>query len=216
MERVTFKAEKREISTRGRNSQLRESGLIPAVLYGHDVEGSKPIMLNEKAIVKLSRKGLKHLLFDLEFAGEHHTALVRDFDVDTITRRLLHVDFFSIDVNKPVEVDIPIRLTGTSQGTKEGGRLEQRLYRINVKGLAENIPDEITIDVTEAEIGDLIHVDELEERPGITVITPDQVTVFVVRAPRIAKVEAVEGEEGEGEEGAVESTEGESTPASTE
>jgi len=214
MERVTFKAEKRDVSTRGRNSQLRESGLIPAVLYGHDIEGSKPIMLDEKAIVKLSRKGLKHLLFDLEFAGEHHTALVRDFDVDTITRRLLHVDFYSIDVNKPVEVDIPVSLTGISQGTKEGGRLEQRLYRINVKGLAENIPDEIVIDVTEAQIGDLIHVGELDDRPGITVATPDQVTIFVVRAPRAAKVEAEEGKEIEGEEGEA-TPEGESaTPAS--
>jgi large subunit ribosomal protein L25 len=206
MERVSFKAEKRDTSTRGRNSQLRATGMIPAILYGHNVDGSKPIKLNEKTIVKLSRKGLKHLLFDLEFAGEQHTALVRDFQVDIITRRLMHVDFYSIDTAKPIDVDIPIIFEGVAKGTKEGGRVEQRLYRVNVKGLAEDIPDSVVIDITEADIGDLIHVRELEERPGVTFTTPEQVTVFVVRAPRKIE-EVVEDEEGEGEEGA----EGEST-----
>lgn len=205
MERVTFKAEKRDTSTKGRNSQLRASGLIPAILYGHNIDGSKAIMLNEKEIVKLSRKGLKHLLFDLEFGGEHHTALVRDFQVDVITRRLLHVDFYSIDISKEVEVNLPVRLEGIAKGTKEGGRLEQRLYRIDVKGLAENIPDEITIDVTAADIGDLIHVAKLDKRPGIKFVTPEQVTIFVVRAPRKARETVEEG--GEGVEGAEEGAE---------
>ncbi|HOO97760.1 MAG TPA: 50S ribosomal protein L25 [Caldisericia bacterium] len=210
MERVTFTAEARDTSTKGRNSQLRASGMVPAVLYGMNVDGAISIKLNEKDIVKMSRKGLRTLLFDLEFAGQHHAALVKDYMVDDITRKLLHVDFLAINPSEPIEVDLPIHLNGIAAGTKVGGRLEQRLFNIRVKGLAEDIPSSVDVDVTAAEIGELVHVRDLDERPGIVFETPGQVTIFVVRAPRRveetttaeggAAAEGGEGAEGEGAE----------------
>ncbi len=188
MQRVSLTAQNRG-DTKGHNGQLRAKGIIPAVIYGVGLKGSKTIQIPEKEFVLLSRKGLPTLLFDLDIEGEHRTALVKDHQKHIITKKIRHVDFYAVDLGQPIEVEIPVKLVGDAKGVKIGGRLEQRLYTIKVKALPEAIPHELTIDVTDFELGSHIHVKDLAKDGKIEFTTTGEATVLTIRTPRAATEE---------------------------
>lgn len=183
MQRVSLTAENRG-DTKGHNGPLRVKGLIPAVIYGIGIKGSRTIQIPEKDFVLLSRKGLPTLLFDLDIEGEHKTALVKDYQKHIITKKVHHVDFYAVDLNQPIEVEIPVKLVGDAKGVKIGGRLEQYLYTIKVKALPEIIPHELTIDITNYDLGSHIHVKDITPPKKIEFSTSPESTVLTIRTPR--------------------------------
>jgi len=204
---------------KGANHRLRQSGYAPAILYG---QKSEPVALSMDA--KVLTKALLRLhghnaVISLDIEGEKgkkkHHVLIKDIQTDPITDSVLHVDFFEIDLDKEIILDVPVSYTGTAKGVDLGGILNIMAHTIKIKGMPLAIPDEIPVDVTPLELtshgitcGDLAIPENvsLEEEP-------DKVCVSVV-APKAAEEEVAE--EVAAEEGMEEAAETEEPTAVTE
>lgn len=197
MERLQLKAQIRKSVGKGTARKVRAKGLIPAIFYG---AGLEPLPLSvdhhdfEKAI---SKTGSTNVLFDLEIEGNKAVAvMVRDYQADVLDRHLLHVDFQKIDLKKKVKVEVPIHLVGKAPGVKEGGILEHIRRHLEVICLPTAIPEAIDVDVSHLQIGNTIHVQDLELPKGVEMSPMTNVTVAAVAAPVAEKEEVpVEGEE---------------------
>jgi large subunit ribosomal protein L25 len=192
MQRVQLQAEKRVKQARGDNGKLRASGKVPAVIYGPEVEGSLPISIDQKEFVLLSRKGVNSLLFDLMFQGHHYTALVKELQLHTLTKKVLHVDFYSVNLDKPIVVEIPIKITGDCKGVKAGGILEQKIHKEKVRAIPEKIPNEVIIDVSDFGLGTILHVKDIKLEDGVEFVAHLEEPAVTVKVPRAAKEETTE------------------------
>jgi len=207
---------KLEASTRtaGRNSALRHEGRLPAVVYNKEL--NLPVAIEAKAFDRVFRAQGTSSLIDLEVDGDLHQVLVREVQMDKRRRVPLHVDFYAITKGQKVEVAVPIVFEGTSKGQKEGGQLDVQRREISIWVLPKDIPHDLTLDISELEIGDSIHISDVASRlPETAEILDDEgLTLITVLAPRL-EAEEEEGEEegaepevigrgGEDEEGATE------------
>lgn len=190
MQRVQLQAEKRVKQSRGDSNKLRTAGKVPAVIYGPEVKGSLTITVPEKEFVLLSRKGVNSLLFDLSFEGHHYSALVKELQLHVLTKKVLHIDFYSVDLTKPIEVEIPVKITGDCKGVKAGGILEQKIHKAKVKAIPEKIPNDVTIDVTEIQVGTSLKVKDIVLDDGVEFISHLEEAAITVKLPRAAKEEA--------------------------
>ena len=140
--------------------------------------------------------------------GEKISAIMQDIQFHAVTDRILHVDFYQIFENKSITMEIPVQVTGTSQGVINGGTLRRPYRKLKVKAIPSKLPDFIEIDITPLKIGSKLYITELKNE-GYTFLHPDNTVVCQVRRSRLAIVDEVaEGEEGEEtEEGDVPATE---------
>lgn len=139
--------------------ELRYQGLVPAVLYG----GKNQIHFS------VSAADLKALVYtpdvqfiDLDVAGVKAQAIIQDVDFHPLTDLPLHVDFLELNDKKPVVMEIPVRLTGTSPGVKTGGKLVQKLRKLRVKALPKDMPQDVQVSLETLEVGKSVAVDELK------------------------------------------------------
>ncbi|MFP4491845.1 MAG: 50S ribosomal protein L25 [Spirochaetaceae bacterium] len=213
MKQETLEAFERRELKKGASRRLRREGKIPAVMYGKDQNKTLSILKNEfeKKMHALGENTIIVLTLD---DGDHEV-LVKDYQEDTIRSFVTHVDFYEIEQGKELRTHIPVEVIGTPEGVLEGGVLEERLHEIEVECKPKDIPDKITIHVEGLQIGDTIHVEELEVPEGVKILNyPDQVVVTVstqseIIEPETEEEEGLEAEEGEeGAEGE-EETEGE-------
>ena len=183
---------------------LRNAGKVPCVLYG----GEKPLHFSadELAFKKLVYTPNAYTaVIELE-GGESFTAVLQDIQFHPVTDRILHIDFFQLFDDKPVTMNIPVRLEGNSPGVRNGGRLLFRKRKLSVKALPNLLPDEITVDISKLRIGGKVAVETMRT-DEYTIMHPDNITVVHVKASR----NAVDDEEEEEEEGAA--AEGGEAPA---
>ncbi len=155
----------------------RESGLIPAILYGHKQE-SMMFLLNEKEFSTALNTEAK--MVNLKWDGSEEIALIKDVQFDTFGRKILHVDFVRIALTEKVTTHVPVVLYGTSQGVKEGGILDHALKEIEIECLPTEIPKNIRISISELAIGNTIHISDLELPVNAKVLgNPDAIVVSV-------------------------------------
>lgn len=204
MSRLELNASRREKCGKGSARQLRLTGQIPAVLYGMGDE-NQHLSIEPKFIEKilLQGKGTTELI-DLKIEGAQGVpVLVREYQANVLNRKLRHVDFVRVDLNKEVEIDVPVHLVGKSQGVKDGGILEQYLRKIHVTCKPNAIPEHIDVDVSSLGLGGNIHVTDIKVPEGVAITTRADLTVAAVLEPKQgAKDEAGEGasEAGKAEE----------------
>lgn len=189
--------------------KLRQQGMIPAVLYG---DGNGTISLSvEQSDLKKALKGGSHALIQIDITGDKkgkRLVMLREIQDHPISRMIFHVDFLEVSEKQNVVVALPIILIGEAIGAKnEGGILEHVLRKLNIECPANAIPENIEVDISELNIGNAIHVEDLVLDENITKKDDPGQTVVCVVAPIeevVEKVEEeIEGEEGvEGEEGA--------------
>ena len=193
---------------------LRNAGKVPCVVYG----GEKPLHFSadELAFRKLVYTPNAHtVVVDLE-GGKKVDAVMQDVQFHPVTDKILHVDFYQLFKDKPVTMDIPVRLEGNSPGVRNGGRLLFRKRKLTIKSLPDNLPDFFDVDISDLKIGDNISVETLLS-DDFTILHPDTTVVVQVKTARAAIVveeeeeEGVEGVEGEAAEGAA--AEGAEAPA---
>lgn len=189
--------------------KLRAEGRIPAVLYG---KGKDTLSLTLQAnvlerLLKASHAGLNTLI-DLEGASEvsGKTVLVKELQRHPFAGSLMHADLFEIDTSSKIQVSVPIRLEGAPTGVKLGGVLEHMMRELELLCLPTAIPDSIDVDVSNLDIGDTIHLGEVNLPEGVEMNVDEQLPVAHVVAPRVdTTIEAAESEgEGEGAEAAAE------------
>jgi large subunit ribosomal protein L25 len=128
-----------------------------------------------------------------------HRAMLKEIQMDPVKRTVLHVDLYEISMDKKIEVEVPITLTGTAKGVSdEGGILQQVSRTLEISCLPDNIPDAFELDVTDLNIGDSLHVSDLKIPSDIEVLVEDELTIATVVPP--TKVEEIEPEVPEEEE----------------
>jgi large subunit ribosomal protein L25 len=203
-------------SGKGAARKLRDQGMLPAVVYGPDLD-SMPIAVSIRDMAALFRKSESdNILIDLSVEGkttEPYKVLIREVQRGPIRSRMLHVDFQQISLTKKITVSIPIHLKGTPDGVKnQGGILEFIRRQIDVACLPADMRDFFEIDVSEMMIGDSVHAGDLD-LTGLELVTNENQVIVTVAAPTVAKVAAAavgeEGEEVEGAEGEAAEGEGE-------
>ncbi len=186
--------------------KLRQQGLIPAVIYG---PGSEPVPLAVKAneLKKvLYRYKDEQILFSLNLedngSSVQKLALVKELQYHPVTDEIIHVDFYEISMEREVEVEVPIEVVGKARGVEHGGHLQLLLHTMTVSCLPGTIPDRIQVDVSDLDIGDVIHVRDLTPPEGVRYLdNPDEpvVTILAPAAEEVKEEEAAPEEAAEAE-----------------
>lgn len=198
---------------KGATHRLRQSGYAPAILYGKKSEPLALAMETKTLTRSLLRLHGHNAVVNLDIEGEKgrkkHHVLIKDIQTDPITDAVLHVDFFEIDLDKEITLDVPVVYTGTAKGVDMGGILNIMAYTIKIKGMPLAIPDEITVDVTPLELGHHgISCGDLAIPENVTLEDDLAKICVTVVAPKAAGEEETPEEEAvEAEEGAEESPE---------
>jgi large subunit ribosomal protein L25 len=192
---IELKAVERTVDSK-HLTEVRGQELVPSVLYGPAMKENIHFSVDRIALEKiLSVKSLQYINLVFE-DGKKIDAIVKTTQFHPVTDRPLHVDFYALDEKVPVTVTIPIRLTGTSPGVIEGGRLYQSLRKLSVKALPGKIPAELTLDISKLQIGHNLKVRTLKLNGIQPLMSPDR-TILVIRPPRDgkAKIEEFSDEE---------------------
>ncbi|MBK1833435.1 50S ribosomal protein L25 [Roseibacillus ishigakijimensis] len=208
---ATLKAEERKRTGSGLLKQMRKEGWVPSVVYGGGQEN-----LNLKIDAKSFRELLASTVSDsflvnLEIeGGKKQLAFVQDIQHDRLTNSILHADFLAVSSTTEITAHLPVILSGEAKGLKAGGVLEQQLHSIDVTCLPKDLPETLGADISELEIGDSLHVSDLNLPEGVSVDVDAELVVALIAAPRVAAddEEGEEGEAGEAEAPASESSEG--------
>lgn len=205
---ITLRGEK-AIGRKGPNRQLRRSGKIPAVVYGHATPLS--VAVDEHEFKTKFHRVSENTIIQLNGDEKAHEVLVRDWQTDVLTGRIIHIDFYEIEKGKLLHTRVPVRLEGTPNGVREGGILESLLHELDVECLPADIPETIVIDVTALNISDSLHVSDIPLPSGVKVLNPKEQMLCVVAQKRAEEVPAAAAAEeavpAEGEAAAAEPTE---------
>ena len=170
-------------------NELRKNNGIPCVLYGIEKE-AKAFAVTADAVRKLVYTPDIHVV-NLTIDGVECKAVLKDIQFHPVKDTILHMDFLQIVEDKAIVMEVPTVLTGLAAGVKLGGKLQQAIRKIKVKAVYANIPEKLTVDVTELALGKSIKVGELSFE-GIELVTPAQTVVCSVAATRASR-EAANG-----------------------
>ncbi len=201
MEHMEIKAELREKKGKELAKKLRAEGKLPAVIYGENKESvALTVSLDDiKAILK-SKMGINTTL-KLKYGKKTEDAMIYELQYDYLGRDIIHVDFKRVDLNKPVEITVPVHLKGTPIGVKqEGGFLDFITREIELMCLPKDIIEEIEVDVSELHAGQSLKVSDLDLGEKYSLITDESVVIATITAAVEEEEEEVEEEEVEGEE----------------
>ena len=165
------------------SQKLRSEKLVPAVLYGPAQKENFHFSIKELDLEKILRVKLVQFI-ELNFKdGKKVTAFLKTTQFHPVTDRPLHVDFYVLDDKTPVTLTVPIRLTGSSPGVLEGGRLYQSLRKLSIKCLPTDVVSEILLDISDLKIGSTLKVKNLA-LGGLTPLMSPERTIVVIRPPK--------------------------------
>jgi large subunit ribosomal protein L25 len=191
---VKLKAERRTATGRSAARKLKACGAVPAIIYGGK-DKPQPLQLSARDIhAMLSHASGENILVELEIDGEksNRMALVKEIQHSPIGSDVLHVDFHAVSMDETIQADVPLEALGIANGVKNfGGLLEQSLRSLAIECLPRDLPDRITVDVSELNIGDSIHVRQIQLPPGVTSKVLPDLTAFSVLAPVVEEEPAV-------------------------
>ena len=197
MDRVILQATRR--SKTGKTAKaLRREGVLPAVMYGHNVE---PVSISLDAhTTAMALSGLStSAIIDIDIEGEKRAALVREKQMDYLKNRIIHIDFQIVSLTETIRTEVAILQHGVSPVVRdENAVLVQNLSSVEVEALPGNLPEQFTVDISSVKnIGDAIYVRDLPIPEGVTVLTPSDEVVFVATGAAQEEVEEeVEAAEG--------------------
>src|SRR2546423_10898237 len=179
-------AERRDTTGRWAMRKLKQRGIIPAIVYGGK-DKPQPLQISRRDInVLLSHAIGENILVELEIAGEKGSrmAMIQEIQHSPVGGDVLHVDFHAISMDEKIEADVPLDPSGVANGVKNfGGLLEQSLRILEVECLPRDLPDKITVDVSGLNIGDSIHVRDIQLPAGVAAKTQPDPTAFSVVGP---------------------------------
>ena len=175
--------------------RIRKEGHVPAILYGNKIE-SQPVSVEGVDLIKTVREVGKNGLFSLDVSGKKkHQVMIHDIQIDPLKNEYTHIDFFEVDMTSEIEANVPVRLVGEAPGEKEGGIVSHLLYEISVKCLPSDIPEEISVDVSNLSIGDSIQVRDIASSLSVDVMSEEEETIVTVQAKAAEKEDGQQPEE---------------------
>ncbi len=208
MELLELKANTRKATGKGHARALRREGRIPAILYGPKTD---PVPLSVsiydiERLLKQSKSSQMLVSLDLGDGGAARSAMIKELQSEPVSQDFRHIDFYEVAMDKKIKVKVPIVATGKSIGVEVGGLLQIVRRELEVFCLPHEIPDKIEIDITDLDIGDSVHVEEIVLEGDVEVPADVNFTIVTVLTPKKEEEIVEEEEEGlegvEGEEGA--------------
>lgn len=196
---VTLKAQVREDHHRSTTKAIRKNGRVPAVVYGKDKE-SKSISVDTLQLLKTVRDEGRNSIISLDVENDKPVnVMLYDYQKDSLRDEVLHADFYVVNMSEEMDVEVSVRLEGEPAGVKEGGVLQQPLYELQVRAKPGDIPDEISVDIANLDIGDSISIVDLPQSDVYTFTDDPETTVATVLPPDTAE-DTEEDEEDEEQE----------------
>jgi large subunit ribosomal protein L25 len=222
MKSVPLKAYPRTQTRRGGSKKLRDTGRVPAVVYGRQAK-SQNLEISSKEITDLiHHSASENLLVDLSVENDPRSkrlALVQEVQHHPLSGNVLHVDLHEVAENEKVTVMVPVETIGEAAGVKTGGGvLDHVLFKLKVRSLPKDLPEQLLVDVTNLELGKSIHIGEIKAPAGTEILGDKNIPVVSVALPRAEEevaaaatteavaagdVEMIKEKKEEGEEGAV-------------
>jgi large subunit ribosomal protein L25 len=214
MERVPLEVEARSPGPSSAARALRRNGKIPGVLYGAGREPSSFSVPMTVLRTALTGDGGRHAILDVKVPGERAAvpAILKEFQLDPIRDRVIHVDLLAINLSEPIDAGTVVTLVGEPTGVKlDGGVLEQPTHEITIRGLPSALVDHIDVDVSELGVGDSLKLGDISAPEGLELTgDPDLVLATVTGSSPVEATETeAEGEAAAGETAAGEAPEGE-------
>lgn len=172
--------------------RIRAAGMIPGNVYGH---GEEPVAIQADELqfrALISKISVENTLIDLKVDDATPKAvLVREIQRHPYRPRILHVDFFEITADEKIKVGVPVRLEGNPIGVRNGGILQVIRYELEVECLPRDIPSAFEVDISEMEIGDSLHLDDVETG-DVTLLEEESLTICTIVPPKVVAVEEEE------------------------
>ncbi|MGQ4669119.1 50S ribosomal protein L25/general stress protein Ctc, partial [Metabacillus halosaccharovorans] len=162
---TTLQAMKRTEFTNSAKRKVRESGKIPAIIYGKAKE-SQPVALDSIELIKTLRDEGKNTVLHLDVDGSSHAVMLYDMQTDPLKNEIIHADFHIVDMQADVQVEVPVHLTGEAQGVKDGGVLQQSLHEVTITAKPGNIPQSIDVDITNLGVNETLYIKDLSTSPN--------------------------------------------------
>ncbi|MCW5850410.1 MAG: 50S ribosomal protein L25 [Anaerolineae bacterium] len=187
-QQIDLPAQQRTITGK-KVSQLRRTGIIPAVVYGHH-KAATNIQVDERALHQtLMRAGMNRLI-NIQLGAEGVMALVRDIQREPISQRVVHVDFLAVAMDEPITANVPIHLEGVAPALDQGGTLLQALAEIEIRALPADLIAGVTVDVSKlADYDAVIHVRDIQVPERVEVLTDGDELVAKVAPPAVEEEE---------------------------
>ncbi|MBE0653101.1 MAG: 50S ribosomal protein L25/general stress protein Ctc [Bacteroidales bacterium] len=182
MKKFKISVQKREKLGKSETKRLRKLLMVPCVMYGG--EENLHFYAHENDFSKLVYTPEVHLV-EINLENKMHKAIIQEIQFHPVTDKIIHIDFIEVFDDKPVIASIPIELTGSSIGIKNGGKLRQKRRYLKVKGLIADLPEKLTIDITKVNIGDVVKVGDLKY-PNLDLLDPHRSMVVSIVSSRVA------------------------------
>lgn len=171
--------------------RLRAQDHIPAVIYGHGMQPVSITVERRELRAALSGPAGTNTILELQVGDKTYPAVVKDMQRDPVKRGVRHIDFMQIDLSEEIVMAVPVRLTGTAKAVlAEGGLIDPTVDRIEVRAAANNIPNEILIDITNMGMDDVIRLGDIELPKGVTAVADSDLVIVTVLVTKV-EVEAV-------------------------
>lgn len=204
---ITLKVESRErIGTR-EAKRLRRRGLVPAIVYGREADQLSITVGEQEFMDKIGYSPSTKMISLLDKSKKKTQVIVKDVQWHMLTDRPMHIDFLRVSADQRITVPVILVLEGTPEGVTMGGVLEQVLRDLELEVKVSDIPEKISVDVTELGLGDSLHVGDLSLPAEVLCHTPEDSVVATVVAPSVVVEEEKEEEEEEILEGVAEGEE---------
>ncbi len=186
---------KRDQMSKGELKRLRKEGKIPGVYYSQDSEKSSTFFIERSEIHNIQKSGAR--LLKISVGGGLKTVFFKSVQYHPVTDEILHIDLYGVKMDEKIQISVPIHLTGTPIGVgDEGGKLMQPLQNVEIECLPGDIPEFIEVDVSELDLNESIHVNDVALPENVEMVTsPEAVIALVTHAVEEIEPEVAEEEE---------------------
>ncbi|EWH22650.1 50S ribosomal protein L25/general stress protein Ctc [Bacillus haynesii] len=185
-----LKAEERTDPRRSSLRKIRQSGYVPGVIYGRNLE-NKSVALDSIELLKILRAEGKNTIINLDINGDQHSVMVTELQTDPLKDSIVHADFKVVDMEAEMEATVPVNLTGEAEGIKQGGVLQQPLYELSVTAKPKNIPQTIEVDISSLEVNDVLTVGDIPSKGDYSYNhEPDEVVASILPPQKQEETEA--------------------------
>ena len=183
MEKVILEAKKREKTDKASRNALRKNGRVPAVFYSKH-HNPLSVDVSERALHPLVFTSKTHLISLNVGEAENLDCIIKDVQFDPVTEKVVHIDLLGLQKGEKIQIEVPVQLLGSPIGLKEGGILQQSLYKIEIECLPSEIPEHIKIDITNLKLGDSIHIADLKF-DNFEILNQEEVIIVSITHPKV-------------------------------
>jgi large subunit ribosomal protein L25 len=199
LDNIELKAATRDTKGNSPARAMRRRGLVPAVIYGpHSTSGMLAVQAADLDTI-LKKGGLGRSVLNLFIDGEKTAkpVMIKELQTHPVSQSLLHVDFYEVSMDRKIHVNVPVTTTGKAVGVENGGLLQIVRRELEVYCLPNAIPDHIIIDISNLDIGDAIHVEDIQLGGDVEIPHENNFTVLTISSTKREVEAAAEGEPGE-------------------